>query len=807
MKISLDWISDYVDLTGQPGGPELARQLTLKTVEVEDTVDLAAGLGDVVVGYVTAAEPAGSGSSVVRCDVGAGRTVVVVTRAANLTIGAAVAVALPGARVNGREIEPAEVDGVVSEAYLGRAADLGLAQLFPAAGPADALVLDEPGVTAGSPLADAVWWRDVVLEADNRSLTNRPDLWGHHGVAREFSAILGLPLAGPVPGTKAPRPAPTSGLIGTIDPAVCQRMAVAELELDDQVPSPLWLRSRLARIGEGSVSLLVDLGNYVVFATGQPVHVYDADRITLPLSAVTQTAPLEMDLLNGQHIRLPEGAAVIRDANEPVGLAGIMGGAPSAVSAGSRRFLLEVATFAPRVIRRGAQRTGLRTEASARYEKGLDTQRVDQALDLYLTLLARCAPEARIVAMQDHDPDPTPRAEVEVDLDFLTKRIGMRLEPARIQAILEGLGFDVRSDSTRLTALAPTWRSTGDVSIPSDVLEEVARIHGYEEIPAASLGGTFTHVPPAGIYPLDRRVREQLAARFGMQEVLTYPWSAERMLQAAGFDPAEGVMLDGAPAPDRATLRPSLVPNLLEAVCANLRFTPRFSIFEVGAGYDGTSSRPWAGRFEMMPALSTRAAAMLAGPDGRDLFLQAKGILAMLAPACWIADLQLERPGDGAAGPAWADRQVRLVLTAHGRQAGTLALLSTRCRRLAGIEGAQIACFELNLGALTMHATRENSYQPIPEWPESAFDLSVVVPEETRWAQASDSVQSAGGLVHRADFVGEFRGSWVPQGHKSMTLRVTLRPRSATLTSDDIAAARDDVLTALGRDLGAYLRA
>ena len=121
-----------------------------------------------------------------------------------------------------------------------------------------------------------------------------------------------------------------------------------------------------------------------------------------------------------------------------------------------------------------------------------------------------------------------------------------------------------------------------------------------------------------------------------------------------------------------------------------------------------------------MPALSTRAAAMLAGPDGRDLFLQAKGILAMLAPACWIADLQLERPGDEQAGPAWADRQVRLVLTAHGRQAGTLALLSTRCRRLAGIEGAQIACFELNLGALTMHATQEeDDYQPIPEWPES----------------------------------------------------------------------------------------
>ena len=440
MKISLDWISDYVNLKGPAG-----RAGTRPPAHAEDGRSRGhrgprrrpGRRGRRV--RDGAAEPAGPGSSVVRCDVGAGRTVVVVTRAANLTIGAAVAVALPGVRLNGREIGPAEVDGVVSEAYLGRAADLGLAQLFWLPGSLMPWWLDEPARTAGSPLADAVWWRDVVLEADNRSGTNRPDLWGHHGVAREFSAILGLPLAGPVPGTKAPRPAPTSGLIGTIDPAVCQRMAVAELELDDQVPSPLWLRSRLARIGEGSVSLLVDLGNYVMFATGQPVHVYDADRITLPLSAVTPTAPLEMDLLNGQHIRLPEGAGAIRDANEPVGLAGIMGGAPSAVSAGSRRFLLEVATFAPRVIRRGAQRTGLRTEASARYEKGLDTQRVDQALDLYLTLLARL----RTRSPHRGHAGPRPRshahqAEVEVDLDFLTKRIGMRLERARIRPSWRG---------------------------------------------------------------------------------------------------------------------------------------------------------------------------------------------------------------------------------------------------------------------------------------------------------------------------------------------------------------------------------
>lgn len=807
MKISLDWIRDYIDIAVDAGGRELARQLTLKTVEVENCVDLSAGLRDVVVGRVVTAEPTETGATVVRCSVGPDRLVAAVTRAANLGPGAAVAVALPGACVSGREVTPVKVDGVISEAYICRPSDIGLAKLYPAADAADALVVDDPDVLAGTALSEVVQWADVVLEIDNKSLTNRPDLWGHYGLAREFSAILGLPLADPVPEPKASRPAARSGLVAIVDPAVCRRLALVEFELDTQAPSPLWLRSRLARIGEASVNLPVDLGNYVMFATGQPVHVYDAERLMLPLSAVAQADSVKLALLDGQHIEVPAGAAVIRDDREPVALAGIMGGRSTAITVTSRRFILEAATFDPRLIRRTEQRTGLRTEAAARFEKGLDTERVDQAIDLYLTLLARCAPAARVVAMQDYDPNPTPRTEVDVELDFLAKKIGMPIDPDRVQAILGSLGFAVRSRGTQLSTLAPTWRSTGDISIPDDVLEEVARIYGYEDIPVTPLSGTFTHLSPTKVHPLDRRVREQLATRFGMQEVLTYPWSAERMLEAAGYDPADGVKFDGAPAPDRATLRPSLVPNLLDAIAANLRFTPRFSIFEVGTVYDGTSRAPWAGQFEMVPALETRATAVLVGGDGPQLFLQAKGILEMLGRTCRIANLNLERPAADTSTPAWADRNAHMTLIADGRPVGTLALLSTRCCRRAGIAGVYVACFELKLDDLTMHATRENTYRPISEWPESDFDLSVVVPEETPWAQTSASAQSAKGLVNHVDFISEFRGSWVPGGHKSVTLRVTLRPETATLTSEDIAAARADVLTALKRDLGAQIRA
>jgi phenylalanyl-tRNA synthetase beta chain len=805
MEISLDWIGDYVDLPREATGRELASQLTLKTVEVENVLDLGAALRGVVVGRVVEAEPAAAAGLAVRCTIDAGRLLTVVTRATNLAPGATVAVALPGAQVSGREITPIEVDGVISEAYICRAADLGLARLYPPAGPGDALVLDHADALAGSSIAEVLLWQDTVLEIDNKSLTNRPDLWGHHGLAREFAAILGLPLSGPVLGPKAARPATQSGLIGAIDPAVCRRMVLVEFELDIRVPSPLWLRSRLARIGEASVNLPVDLGNYVMFATGQPVHIYDAESVELPLSVAIQAEPQKLDLLDGQCLGLPAGSPVVVDQSGPVALAGIMGGLSSAVTTGSRRFILEAATFAPQAIRRAAQRTGLRTEAAARFEKGLDTQRVDQAIDLYLTLLERCAPTSRARTMQDLTSNPTQRAAVDVEIGFLARRIGIPLETDRVKGILESLGFLVRTDGTTLATVAPTWRSTGDVSIPDDVLEEVARILGYEEIPAAALAGTLIHLPPGETYPLDRRIREQLAARAGMQEVITYPWSADKMLEAAGYQTSAGVGIEGAPAPDRGTLRPGLIPNLLEAVSGNLRFGSSFSLFEVGTVYDGTSTSPWANRFEMMPGIDTRAAAMLVGADGRELFRRAKGVLEMLVRACRIVDLRFGSPDD-AVTPLWADRQVQMALIASGRQVGTLALLSTRCRRLAGIEDSHVACFEVDLCGLAMHPTRENAYQPVPEWPESDFDLSVVVPEATKWTQIAESAESAGRLVHKIAFVDEFRGSWVPEGCKSVTLRVTLRPDTGTLTSGEITAVREEVLAALARDLDAHLR-
>lgn len=663
---------------------------------------------------------------------------------------------------------------------------------------------------------------DVILVIDNKSLTNRPDLWGHLGIAREFAAIYRRPVRPlPAPPT-APRPSQADGggasagggLIGAVDPAMCRRFAALRFSVQPGVPTPPLIRARLARIGEASVNLVVDLSNYVMFTVGQPTHVYDADRVRLPLDARHTVAATRLDLLNGQSVDVPAGVPVISDADGIVAIAGVMGSAASAVGPASREFVLEAATFHPRPIRRASQRLGLRTEASARFEKGLDTQRVDVALDLFRYLLGEAAPDAVVTDLADATPEPTTGARITVDREFLDRRIGQRLDDGEVREILHALGFGVTVDGTTLHVTAPTWRSTGDVSLPHDLVEEVARVHGYDRLTEVRPSVVLTPVRRLNRRPLDRVVREQLATRAGLREVVTYPWTADHLLAATGYDKDRTVRFQGAPAPDRDALRPSLIPNLLDAVSTNLRYHPSFGIFEVGtvfgepaprrADVGESDQRPTGtgGDNEVLPPTVTALGVALVGDDGVDLFRRAKGIVEMLRRHCHLVDLGTA--GDSEA--VWADRSARLAIHAGGVPVGTLALVTPRVRRLAGIDAVQVACVEVDLTRLAAHRSRENRFVPLPELPEADFDLSVVVADEVAWRTVEATTREADDLVGAVRYVDEYRGSWVPDGHRSLTLRVTLRPADATLTADVIAAARGRVLDALAREVKAYLR-
>ncbi|MFC7546099.1 phenylalanine--tRNA ligase subunit beta [Plantactinospora sp. GCM10030261] len=611
---------------------------------------------------------------------------------------------------------------------------------------------------------------DAILEIDNKSLTNRPDLWGHHGIARELAAIYGVPLR-ELP--RANRPAVTDGLVGDVDPAVCARFAAVSISDDGSAATPGWLGERLARIGETPVSPLVDLSNYVMFTVGQPSHVYEADRS--PLSA---------------H------------------LGEVLGAAGPAVTAGARDVLLAVATFRPGPVRQAALRLGLRTEASVRFEKGLDTQRVDAAVDLFLHLLPRVAPGAVVRGWQNQTGAATEPVQITVDRAFLDRRIGESLPDAEVLGTLRALGFAVTVAGTELRITVPTWRSTGDVTLPHDIVEEVARIHGYDRLTADPVRVDLTSVRDLRNRPLDRVVREQLAGRGGLQEVITYPWTADRLLTATGGVKDRTVRFLGAPAPDRDSLRPSLVPNLLAAVAGNLRYRPEVDIFEVGTVFETESGAGAAGPGAAVPPVERRMLGVaLAGDDGVTLFRRAKGLLDMLRRHAHVREVTLVPDGgDDPTVPGWADGSARVAIHTGGRPVGTLALVTPRARRLAGVDAAQVACVELDLDRLTRHESRENRFRPVPDLPGADFDLSVVVPDAVPWARVEAVARAADPLVDEVSYLDEYRGSWVPAEHRSVSLRLTLRPTDRTLTAEVVGAAREAVLRRLGAEVGARLR-
>lgn len=787
MKISLEWLRDYVEIPAEFSIRRVAHDLTMSTVEVEGTEDLARLLDHIVVARVSAVVP-GTRADVVTCDIGSGQvTIVSVQR--NLTAGQRVAVALPGARlVSGNDgagestlVAAREIDGVASEGVLCTTEQLGLAALFPAAGKG-ALVLSDADTDAGpgTPLADAVGWNDTILEIDNKSLTNRPDLWGHYGIARELAAIYRLPLkplpAPPAPGTPLPLVDPA------FDARLCRRFFAARIAFEP-APSPLWLRSRLARVGQASRGLAVDLTNYVMFAVGQPCHAYDADRLALPLSVRAAQPDEKAVLLDGREVVLQPPMPVIVDQRGIVAAAGLMGGGPSAVGAATRDVVLEIANFDAMSVRRMAATLNLRTEGSSRFEKAVDSWRVDEGRAVFFDALARSAPGSTLLGSTDVHPRPTAPITIDVGVEFLQKRLGSPMPREEIRARLESVGFAVACRDASLEVGVPSWRATGDVSLPEDVLEEIARLHGYENFTYVAPRVALHRLPLADRKPIEQRLRELCARVGGLHEVVSYPWSQDASLDAAGLADAVHVALATPPGPDKRWLRPSLVPGIVERVVENLRYATDFGLFEIGRVFPRGDAASLSDARERLPYQPRRLAGAFVGENAEQLFVAAKGLLEELGRA-FGTSLRFER----GVQPPWGDSGASVgIVCGDVAQAGFLAVLGARTRRLAGMKRAVAVVFELHVDALPAAGEPAGGYSPLPLYPETAIDLSLIVAEGIAWSDIEQALRGGHELVREVSFVDLFRGRTIPPLHKSITLRLRLGHDARTLRSEEAA--------------------
>lgn len=648
---------------------------------------------------------------------------------------------------------------------------------------------------------------DVVLEIDNKSLTNRPDLWGHYGMARELAAIYQVPLA-PLPSAEPAVPETLlpvgSSLVADIDPASCRRFTATRIEHITVRETPAWMKRRLVAIGQRSKNLYADLTNYVMLTTGQPTHAFDADRLALPLSVRRAKDAEAFHALDGTRLTLSPADAVVADQNGPVGLAGVIGGFDSAIQDDTTSVVFEAASFDPLAIRRTSAAHGVRTEASTRFEKSLSTHRIDDARRLFFFLLHEIDPGARVTGFEDRRNTETTTGEIMATAEYLRGRIGKDLTIHELRAPLERLGFGVSVEGELLRVTVPEWRHTGDVSGPHDLVEEIARLLGYEHFEFRAPDVRLEKSARDYARSVERRVKEYLAFGCGLQEVISYPWTEDRFITAAGFDvEAANLRLGAPPAPDQATLRTSLVPGLLRAIESNIRWRAAFGIFETGAVFPRGASAPLDDAREKLPPQPKRVAAAFVGDDPETLFRTAKGALESLGPRAHVAPLATVAVGaDRAALAPWADAgpstgagpaAACVSIVSSGQAIGHLGVLARRGTRAAGLKHAFAVIFELDLGGLVSSPSRENKYAALPELPSVDVDISLTYADHVTWSEIASAAAGVSPLIAGVSFIDQYRGKGIPDGHRSITLRARLQPTSKTLTTEEAAAIADDI--------------
>lgn len=788
MLLSYQWLKKYVDLPEDLTLAQLSYDLTMRTVEVEGTEDLNQKYDRIVVGKICSVSdhPHADKLRICQVDVGEEAPVQIVCGGSNLEADHFVICSLPGSHVVWHgEGEPVEITasklrGVDSYGMICGANEVGLSDLFPARDEHEivdlTVALPEQPMQAGQPVAPLLGLDDFLIEIENKSLTNRPDLWGHYGIARELAAIYHRPLKelATVHFNSLP-----SFPVRIEEEAISHRMMATEIKGVDGRPSPLWLQVDLLKVGIRPINALVDWTNYMMMVTGTPTHAYDADHIQGGLRVRRAKEGESLTLLDERTLSLTASDIVIADDQKALGLAGCMGGSKDSISNETRSTVLEIANFNPHMIRKTAQVHEIRTEASQRHEKGLDTQRMDQTLGVAWALLQELFPEAEAVAFSDCCLQETQLAEVDLSLSWLSKRLGQEVSEKEVTDLLTPLGFRLqRKGDDLLHVLVPSFRSTGDVSLPEDLLEEVARMIGYEHFHTKEADVKLNRSVNQREVRLDRRIREYLAFQGGFYEIMTYPWVRDEALEALSLDQTADLALAAPPAPNQARLQPTLLPNLLDAVIGNLRYFDHFRLFECAQVYAKGASHPTE-EAESLPLMHQELAAALVGDDAKTLFYQAKGLLEAMPR--WVGmDHFFFQSREK---PAWADKNAWVNICYRGQVIGELGLVSNQVKGAMDIKFHEVALLRFDMDQLVAFDSRTNTFKALPQYPHVFQDIALLFDINTPWASIIKPIRS---MAESVSFVEEYTGEQVPEGKKSITLRIELASEAGTLTNAEI---------------------
>ncbi|MCB9798487.1 phenylalanine--tRNA ligase subunit beta [Candidatus Nomurabacteria bacterium] len=810
MLVSRKWLQDYVFLPDSLDSADLANDLTIHTVEVEEVKKQSEGLEGVVVGKILSIEkhPESTKLSIAQVDVGEEKPrQILFGTLAEMHVGRRTAVALAPTVLQGKEINKIKIAGQVSEGMLCLYQELGLRDEDE---PLEAPEFDKD-VKLGTPVTHALGLDDVIIDIDNKSMTHRPDLWGHYGIARELSAIYRKKLEKYDP-PKIQEGKDVKIEVDIKNPEVCGRYMAVVVDGVKIEPSPQWLQDRLVAVGLRPINNIVDITNYVMYDLGKPIHAFDAEglsgnkegQINIEVRFADDDEQITT-LDDSEHI-LGKENLLITSCDIPVALAGVMGCLDSSVHDETQRIVFESAHFDPTNIRRTSMRLGLRSDSSARFEKSIDPTSCEDSLRRAVELTLQLCPEAKVVSnVADAKSFKLSQGPIELSLEFLRRKMGVEISEKQAVDILERLGFEVKTKKNSLLVTVPTWRATKDVSIADDLVEEIARMYGYGNIEA--ILPTYEGAPPSKspFKIAQKTARRVLAYEKSFTETYNYSFESPEWLKRIGEDISHYIRLDNPVAKDRPLVRRHLYPNLLSNVANNLHRRDTVKLFEIGKVFhrEDPGERIHPTSSDLLPRQDLFLGIAYADKKDQTPFLVVADAARAVLDQMGVEDYIIEKfsmPVDFVHNGRCAQ------ILVDGEQIGVITEFHPVALQRLDIDH-RVACAELVLSKIALLAGDSVHYQPIPEFPSITRDIAFVVDASAVHAQIVNELEAASDLIESIELFDVYSGEHVDAGHKSMAYKIVYRSKEKTLTSDEIEKEHAKVLGMLEKKFSAKMRA
>jgi phenylalanyl-tRNA synthetase beta chain len=777
MFLSMNWIQDFVDLSGLDL-VKLINQFSLSTAEVENEIFFkGSDLSGVVVAEIKSVEnhPDSKKLHLLKVDAGEAELTDVVCGAPNVRVGMKTAFAKVGAKIGEIEIAPRPLAGYMSNGMCCSEKEIGISD------DNSGIMEITDNVANGTDIKDLYEIDDIIFEVDNKSLTNRPDLWGHYGIAREFSALSGRELK-PIETIDLAKYEKLPKVDMKIEDSLCQRYSCIQVENITKTVSPVNMRIRLFYCGMRAINFLADLTNYLMLEMGQPMHAFDSRKVE-KIRIKRFAEPFTFQTLDGVDRQIDENTLMICNDNTPVAIAGIMGGLDSEIVEDTTTLTLESATFDAASIRKSTVRLSHRTDASMRYEKCLDPEMTVTAIGRFVKLLQDIDSNSTVVsALTDEYAYHYDTINLNFDKSFVDKYTGIEIPNDTILNTLNSLGFTASEENDNFSVTVPSWRATKDVTMNADIIEEITRIYGYDNFDVHTTRSPLYPVRPDVEKTVEEKIKDLLVKRYSLHELHSYVWNYYDELKAIGIEPCGEIKLSGASNPNIETIRKSIVPTQLCQVKINTSYAPDFGIFEIGRAVTGmTEDNLCIERKKLAITLFSKTKIV------PTLYFELRNMLETMVDDLKHRTLKFETKA-----PQYNYQHPRNLnkIICDGVEIGEIGIVHPVVSKKID-KKASIVFAEIDVEKLSEIENASISYEEPSKFPAIEIDLSFVSEKFAPIAKAIEDAKCS--LIKNVEVTDVYED----ENTKSITTRITFSHPEKTLKREEVQAVADEIIEKL----------